>query len=329
MSSYNHFGCSYCGGPFNGGNYPGCSSVGFGNEFVYDPNSYSDNDSPNFFNHPPQPSTRHTRASYVGTILTMVMIVHHGSRLSMSRNRVTIKIMYSDVHQPPEEISMDELKTMMQSYFEIMSQRLEQAAQKEQELLEQEQESDELIKSSVENLVPNPSESEDLSDIESECNVPVCDDFTTVSNPLFDADNNFSSCDDKSSCDEDVPKENFKIFSNPLSDEEIISTKIDLRINEADLDPVKEICLVEKLLYGNSSPRPSKEFNSKNLDAIIESFSLSPIPIEDSDSFIEEISLFLTPNDSMPPGIENDDYESEGDILFLEDLLSNNSPLLL
>ncbi|GKF49048.1 hypothetical protein Tco_0142299, partial [Tanacetum coccineum] len=32
------------------------------------------------------PSTRHTRASYVEMILTMVMIVHHGSRLSMSRN---------------------------------------------------------------------------------------------------------------------------------------------------------------------------------------------------------------------------------------------------
>ncbi|GJU52182.1 hypothetical protein Tco_1225896 [Tanacetum coccineum] len=94
-----------------------------------------------------------------------------------------------------------------------------------------ETESDELIKSSVENLVPTPSESEDLSkdlsDIKSKCNVPVCDDFTTVSNPLFDADNDFSSSNDKSFSDEDVPKENFKIFSNPLSVEEIISTKID------------------------------------------------------------------------------------------------------
>nr|GEZ13669.1 hypothetical protein [Tanacetum cinerariifolium] len=30
----------------------------------------------------------------------------------------------------------------------------------------------------------------------------------------------------------------------------------------------------------------------------------------------------------MPPGIENDDYDSEGDILFLEELLSNDSPSL-
>ncbi|GJS40861.1 hypothetical protein Tco_0565904 [Tanacetum coccineum] len=240
-----------------------------------------------------------------------------------------------------------------------------------------ETESDELIKSSVENLVPTPSESEDLSkdlsDIESECNVPVCDDFTTVSNPLFDADNDFSSSDDKSFSDEDVPKENFKIFSNPLSDEEIISTKIDPHhfnaesdliesllnrdtliisspkfdslleefsgelahinlippgINEADFDPEEEIRLVEKLLYANSSPRPTEEFNSKNSDAIVKSFSPSPIPVEGSDSLMEEIDIFLAPDDSIPPGIKNDDYDLEGDILFLEDLL-NNDPLSL
>ncbi|GKA60654.1 hypothetical protein Tco_0760061 [Tanacetum coccineum] len=37
------------------------------------------------------PSSSHTHVSYVGTILTTVMIVHHGYRLSMSRNRATIK----------------------------------------------------------------------------------------------------------------------------------------------------------------------------------------------------------------------------------------------
>ncbi|GJU13227.1 hypothetical protein Tco_1135623 [Tanacetum coccineum] len=238
-------------------------------------------------------------------------------------------------------------------------------------------ESNELIKSSVENLVPTRSESEDLSkdlsDIESECDVPVCDNFTTFFNPLFDVDNDFYSSDDKSFSNDDVPKGNFKIFSNPLSDEEIISTKIDPHhfnaesdliesllnrdisivsspkfdslleefsgelahidlippgINEADFDPEEEIRLVEKLLYDNSSPRPPKEFNSENYDAIIESFSPSPILVEDSDSLMEEIDLFLTLDDSTPPGIENDNYDSEGDILFLEKLLSNDSPSL-
>ncbi|GKF64432.1 hypothetical protein Tco_0187880, partial [Tanacetum coccineum] len=64
-----------------------------------------------------------------------------------------------------------------------------------------EMESDELIKSSVENLVPIPSESEDFSDIKSECDVPICDNFTTFFNPIFDADKDFSSSDDESFSD--------------------------------------------------------------------------------------------------------------------------------
>ncbi|GJZ05667.1 hypothetical protein Tco_0539460 [Tanacetum coccineum] len=54
MPSYNHFGCQLCGGLFNGGNCLGYSSVGSGNEFVYDPNPYSYNETPNFFNQSPQ-----------------------------------------------------------------------------------------------------------------------------------------------------------------------------------------------------------------------------------------------------------------------------------
>nr|GEZ66009.1 hypothetical protein [Tanacetum cinerariifolium] len=224
-------------------------------------------------------------------------------------------------------------------------------------------ESDEFIKSTIENLVPNPSESED----ERECDVPACDDFTTFVNLLFDADDNFSSSDDKSFSDEDILKE---IYLNPLFDEEIISTKIDLHhfnvesdliesllnqdssiissskidslldefagelillksipsgINEADCDLEEEIRLIEKLLYDNSSPRPPKEFIFENSDAAIESFSPSPIPIEDNDSLRDEVDLSLTLDDLIPPGIKDDEYDSEGDILILEELLSNDS----
>nr|GFA50821.1 hypothetical protein [Tanacetum cinerariifolium] len=219
--------------------------------------------------------------------------------------------------------------------------------------------------SSVENLVPNPRESED----EHECDLPLCDDFTTFSNILFDADDDFSSSDNKSFSDEDIPK---KIYSNPLFDEEIISIKIDPhhlnaesdliksllnhdssiissskidslldeftgelillksispRIDEDDYYPEVEIHLIEKLLYDNSSPHPPEEFISKNNDAAIKSFSPFPILLEDSDSLRDEIDLSFTPDDLMPPGIEDDDYDSEGDIL--EELLSNDSLSLL
>nr|GEZ57167.1 reverse transcriptase domain-containing protein [Tanacetum cinerariifolium] len=55
--------------------------------------------------------------------------------------------------------------------------------------------SDEFIKSSVENLVSNPSESKGKH----ECDVPACDDFTTSSNILFDVDDDFSSNDNERS----------------------------------------------------------------------------------------------------------------------------------
>ncbi|GKF93559.1 hypothetical protein Tco_0283259, partial [Tanacetum coccineum] len=55
---------------------------------------------------------------------------------------------------------------------------------------------------------------------------------------------------------------------------------------------------VERLLYDNSSPRPPEEFNSKNPT---ESFYPSPIPIEDSDSLMQEIAIFLDGDGSIPP----------------------------
>ncbi|GJV51851.1 hypothetical protein Tco_1447592 [Tanacetum coccineum] len=79
-----------------------------------------------------------------------------------------------------------------------------------------EKESDEFIKSSVEDLVPIPSESEDTSGSDSD--LPSCDDFSpinvyeeksvTFSNPLFDSNDDFTSSDDESLSDEDVPEDN-------------------------------------------------------------------------------------------------------------------------
>nr|GFB30953.1 hypothetical protein [Tanacetum cinerariifolium] len=95
-------------------------------------------------------------------------------------------------------------------------------------------------------------------------------------------------------------------------------------INETDLDPKEDIHLVERLLYDNSSLRPPEDFNSKNSYAIIESFSPFPIPVEDSDPFMEEIDLFLASNGSIPSGIDSDYSDSEGDNLYLEILLHDD-----
>nr|GEW30223.1 hypothetical protein [Tanacetum cinerariifolium] len=107
--------------------------------------------------------------------------------------------------------------------------------------------------------------------------------------------------------------------------EHILLKSIPSGIDETDCDTEEEICLIDKLLYENSSPRPPKEFIYENTDAAIESFSPFPIPVEDNDSPMEEIDLSFIPDDSMPPSIEEDDYEFEKDMLIFEELLINNS----
>nr|GFD21939.1 hypothetical protein [Tanacetum cinerariifolium] len=77
-----------------------------------------------------------------------------------------------------------------------------------------EKESDKFIKSSVENLVPNPSESEGengcdmlacFTTFSNGCDMLAC--FTTFSNILFDAEYEFDSVDDQSLHNEDFPEE--------------------------------------------------------------------------------------------------------------------------
>nr|GEX62196.1 RNA-directed DNA polymerase, eukaryota [Tanacetum cinerariifolium] len=188
-------------------------------------------------------------------------------------------------------------------------------------------ESDEFIKSCVENLVPNPSDSKG----ENGCDVPAC--FTTFSNILFDADYKFDSVDDQSLFDEDVSE---KIFSNPLFEEEIIPIRIDQHPFNAEFD------LIESILNHDSSIIPS----SSKIDSLLDEFAgeltlLKSIPpgIDGTDyhpenkirfierlfdSRMEEIDLSFNPDDPMLPSIMDDD-NSKRDILILEEFPRNYS----
>ncbi|GJS74830.1 hypothetical protein Tco_0707671 [Tanacetum coccineum] len=150
--------------------------------------------------------------------------------------------------------------------------------------------------SSVEALVPIPSESEDFFDNESECDMPVNDKFslifTTFSNPLFNYNDDFTSSDDESLSDEDILIGNFKIYSNPLfEDEEIISTKIDPHSFNAESN------LIESLLNRDTLIDSSPKF-----DYLLEAFS-NPIP----------------------PGIEKADFDLEEEIRLAKNLSYDNS----
>nr|GEV69604.1 RNA-directed DNA polymerase homolog [Tanacetum cinerariifolium] len=157
-------------------------------------------------------------------------------------------------------------------------------------------ESNEVIKSSVEDLVSIPSESEG----ENGCDVPSC--FTTFSNILFDADYDFESVDDQSLHNEDVLE---KLFSNPLFEEEIISIKKNQHHFNAESD------LVESMLNRDS--------------LIISSFSKI-------DSLLDEFAVELTLLKSIPLGIDKTECHPENEIrdnLFLERLLHDDAiPLL-
>ncbi|GJU36743.1 reverse transcriptase domain-containing protein [Tanacetum coccineum] len=59
-------------------------------------------------------------------------------------------------------------------------------------------------------------------------------------------------------------------------------------------------------------------------DPMVESLSPSLTPFGDSDFLLEETDAFLSLDDSIPPGIDDGTYDSEGDILFLERLLNDN-----
>nr|GEY12680.1 hypothetical protein [Tanacetum cinerariifolium] len=96
-------------------------------------------------------------------------------------------------------------------------------------------ESDEFIKSSVENLVSTPSESEGEHD------------------------------DNESFYDEDIP---MKIYSNPLFDEEIISMKIDPHHFNVESD------LIESLLNHDSSIISSSSKINSLLDELVGELTL-------------------------------------------------------
>ncbi|GJS08916.1 hypothetical protein Tco_0365712 [Tanacetum coccineum] len=509
MSSYNHFGCSWCGGPFNGGNCPGCSSVGSGNEFVYDPNPYSYNETPDFSYPPPQPQFETYSCELCGNdshygfdCPPRFPLVYeqepsynqnfsdnyypqnspsfpqqylccencggpHESFQCQPMNQNYFEPNYSGFDQPPQysinhqppsiqenfnQQKMYELLQMMQSFCEKLLQQKQAASidqsplqemsiqdmedlkqhyldemlslsndlqikdyrnekidirfrrecesmidelkgkfngmsieinkKKELQHLEQvanlstypsrrfnsfyddddeessiplrdiiselplsvaitpdlpitdslimedehlntipETESDEFIKSSVEDLVPIPSESEDTSESDSDCDLSLCDDFSpinvyeeksvTFSNPLFDSNDDFTSSDDESLSDEDVPEDNVKIYSNPLFefDDEYISSDVnplfdevledieskDSYVSNLDepallvtplsddnedecFDPSGDVDEIEFLLHRD----PSKI----SVDSILEGFTDEP-PLEENDDLFD------------------------------------------
>ncbi|GKA06162.1 hypothetical protein Tco_0685386 [Tanacetum coccineum] len=84
--------------------------------------------------------------------------------------------------------------------------------------------------------------------------------------------------------------------------------------------------LCEKLLNVNLLIDKIKALNlTPSIPFVLKYPSSSPTPVVDSEFLIEEVDTFLIPEDSIPPSIESD-LDSEGDIVFLDNLL-NEDPI--
>ncbi|GKB30825.1 hypothetical protein Tco_0870226, partial [Tanacetum coccineum] len=200
-------------------------------------------------------------------------------------------------------------------------------------------ESDEVIKSSVENLVPIPSEFEGISD--DTCDVPNCDNnrvnvesdfveslvnhdtsivYSSKIDPILEefagelahiapippgiVEADFDPDDDTSSDDDDF--EDIEYIS--LEEVEQEEKKFDLE----DIFQVQDVILREKLLNVHRliSNIKSLKVNSTP-DRVLESPSPFPIPVVDSDAFFEESDTSFSHLDNSLPEFETFSDHSE------------------
>ncbi|GJT58479.1 hypothetical protein Tco_1002012 [Tanacetum coccineum] len=160
-------------------------------------------------------------------------------------------------------------------------------------------ESDEVIKSSVENLVQIPSESKGISD--GGCDVPLCDNPTPLeafkehSETIVDSNNDSTSSDDDYPYGEDIDYVDASPPDAEIVSLEVVESVIP-EVGGVDTDILltikDDITNIESL---NDNPTP---------DRVLKSPSLVLISVTDSDSFFEESDTFLSHLDNSLPKFE-------------------------
>ncbi|GKA91383.1 hypothetical protein Tco_0813253 [Tanacetum coccineum] len=177
-----------------------------------------------------------------------------------------------------------------------------------------EKESDEVIKSSVEDLIPIPSESEDTSNNDSECDLPFCDD----SSPL------------------DIFGGNSITFSNPLSDsnDDFTSSNDELLPEEDDIDCENSLLAIDEPFLFNTPPPSSNLVSLEEVENFDPSLSLIRSGIITRMADIPSLELnedeCFDPGGGeidadIPPDFEDDYYNLKGDIIYLESVLINDT----
>ncbi|GJW48784.1 hypothetical protein Tco_0080430 [Tanacetum coccineum] len=207
---------------------------------------------------------------------------------------------------------------------------------------------------SVEEIVPIPRESEDTSGSDSENVLPSCDDLSSInvprddsvtfSNPLFEFDVNFNSSDInplfdevlediecKDSYDSNLDESTFLVtpLSNSNKDECLTpGDDIEFLLHHDPSTPLKSVA---SILEGFIDEQPFEE-NDDLFDLECKTNDWKRIlydaPIDEAECFDpggdnDEIDAFLAIE--VPTYIEEGYYDSEGDVLYLESLLSDDT----
>nr|GEZ46645.1 hypothetical protein [Tanacetum cinerariifolium] len=298
--------CSNCGGLFNGRNCPSCSIVGAESKFVHDPNPFLYDNTPDFYDQPPQHHVETYSCELCGNDSHYGYDCPPRFPLVYEQEPCYNQNLYPIDQSPPQEMSIQDMEDLKQRYLDEIKKSTIPLNEIDSQIPPSiaitpvlpttepgdsliigdedlrtipEKELDEFIKSSVEDLVLIPNESEDTSD--SECDLPFYGNSITFSNPLFDSDDDFTSSDDESLSDEDVSKDKVKFYSNPLFE-------FDDKYIFSDVNP-----LFDEVLENIEN----KDFYDSNLDEpdllVTPLFDANENECFDSGDYVDEIELLL------------------------------------
>ncbi|GJU10021.1 reverse transcriptase domain-containing protein [Tanacetum coccineum] len=185
---------------------------------------------------------------------------------------------------------------------------------------------DHLSTFSAEETVPIPREPEDTSKSDSKNVLPSCDDFLSINGPRDDSD---IKC--KDSYDFNLDESTFLV--TPLSDsnkDECLTPGDDIEFL-LHHDPSTPLKSVASILEGFINEQPFEE-NDNLFDLECKTNYWKRIvydaPIDEAECFDpggdnDEIDAFLAIE--VPTNIEEGYYDSEGDVIFLENLLSDDT----
>ncbi|GJX41339.1 hypothetical protein Tco_0256329 [Tanacetum coccineum] len=249
-------GCSWCGGPFNGGKYRHCTNVSFGDKFVRNPDPISYDETPNFSYPPPQPQYKIYSCELCGNNS------HYGFDC------------------PPQLPLVYEQEPCYNQNFD-----------------------DDDDNDDEESTIPL---NEIISQIPSSIAITPVLPTMELEDSLNMGDEYLSTIPKKESDEFIKSRRKFKIYSNPLFefDDEYISSDVNSLFNEVSEDIESEDSYVSKLDEPDLLVTPLSKLN--------EDKCFDP----GGDFVLEEIKACLT-SDSIPTGIDDDDFDPEGDILLL------------